>query len=68
MLRYDGAGTLAAFIASASDIDDLLPILTAYQIEWNKMHELLRNSAGRRAGDVGKGPRTRISKTSWLRR
>jgi hypothetical protein len=38
-LRYDGKGTLAVFIASVSDIDDLVPILTAYQIEWNKMHE-----------------------------
>lgn len=44
-LRYDGAGKLAVFIASASDIDDLVPILTAYQIEWNKMHERLRRAA-----------------------
>jgi len=44
-LRYDGAGTLGVFIASASDIDDLVPILTAYQIEWNKMHERLRRTA-----------------------
>ena len=42
-LRYDAATrTLAVFIASESDIDDLVPILTAYQIEWNKMHERLR--------------------------
>jgi hypothetical protein len=34
-------GTLAVFIASASDIDDLVPIVTAYQIEWNKMHAKL---------------------------
>lgn len=39
--RYDGNGLLAAFIASASDIDDLVPIVTAYQIEWNKIHFLL---------------------------
>ncbi|HKC52668.1 MAG TPA: hypothetical protein VKF60_17910 [Myxococcota bacterium] len=45
MLRWDGAGTLAAFVASTSDIDDLVPILTAYQIEWNKMHELLAAGA-----------------------
>ena len=37
-LRWDGAGTLAVFVASASDIDDLIPILTAYQVEWNKLH------------------------------
>jgi len=44
-LRYDGAGKLAVFIASASDIDDLVPILTAYQIEWNKIHARLRRAA-----------------------
>jgi len=40
-LRWDGGETLAAFIASASDIDDLVPIVTAYQIEWNKLHQRL---------------------------
>ncbi len=45
-LRWDGAGNLAVFIASGSDIDDLVPILTAYQIEWNKIHARLRNAAG----------------------
>ena len=39
--RYN-AHTLAVFIASESDVDDVVPIITAYQIEWNKMHELLR--------------------------
>lgn len=43
-LRFDGAETLAVFVASASDIDDLVPILTAYQIEWNKMHDRLRRA------------------------
>jgi hypothetical protein len=40
-LRWNGGDTLAVFIASASDIDDLVPILTAYQIEWNKLRERL---------------------------
>ncbi|HUJ58588.1 MAG TPA: hypothetical protein VLX92_08850 [Kofleriaceae bacterium] len=40
-LRWDGGRTLAVFVASASDIDDLVPILTAYQIEWNKLRERL---------------------------
>src|SRR4051794_5412736 len=40
-LRYDGKQTLAVFIASGSDIDDLVPILTAYQIEWNKLRDRL---------------------------
>lgn len=39
---FDGQETLAAFIASHSDIDDLIPLLTAYQIEWNKFHQHLR--------------------------
>ena len=39
---FNGKETLACFIASRSDIDDVIPILTAYQIEWNKMHGLLR--------------------------
>ena len=43
---FDGKESLAAFIASASDIDDLIPILTAYQIEWNKMHDLLVQAGG----------------------
>ena len=38
---FDGKHTLAAFIASVSDIDDLIPMLTAYQIEWNKLHARL---------------------------
>ena len=42
-LRWSGDGTLGVFIASASDIDDLVPMLTAYQVEWNKMHERLRS-------------------------
>ncbi len=39
---YDGKGLLACYIASRSDIDDVVPMLTAYQIEWNKMHHLLQ--------------------------
>jgi hypothetical protein len=49
-LRWDGGETLAAFIASASDIDDLVPIVTAYQIEWNKLRERL---LAHRLTDVG---------------
>ena len=43
-LRWDGGSTLAVFVASASDIDDLVPIVTAYQIEWNKLHLRLAGS------------------------
>jgi hypothetical protein len=41
---FDGYDTLACFIASRSDIDDVLPSLTAYQIEWNKLRFLLNRS------------------------
>ncbi len=40
---YDGRHTLAVFIASRSDIEDIVPTLTAFQIEWNKMHQLLHD-------------------------
>jgi hypothetical protein len=41
---YDGKDMLAVLIASASDIDDLVPTLVAYQIEWNKMHRALQDA------------------------
>ena len=41
---YNGKDTLACFIASVSDIDDVIPMLTAYQTEWNKIHTLLKRS------------------------
>ncbi|MGH7285232.1 MAG: DUF6909 family protein [Polyangiaceae bacterium] len=44
-LRYDEkTKTLGVFIASESDIDDLVPIVTAFQIEWNKMYARLRGA------------------------
>ena len=39
---YDGDETLIAFIASKSDLDDVIPSLLALQIEWNKCHNNLR--------------------------
>jgi len=38
---YNGDQVLACYIASRSDIDDVVPALTAFQIEWNKLHFLL---------------------------
>ena len=35
---FDGDKTLACVIASQSDIDDIVPALTALQIEWEKLH------------------------------
>ena len=39
--RFDGDRTLAVDIASPSDLDDVIPTLVAYQIEWNKIHDRL---------------------------
>jgi hypothetical protein len=43
-LRWDGKHTLAVWVTSTSDIDDLVPIVTAYQLEWNKLHRALATS------------------------
>jgi hypothetical protein len=47
--RYDGGHTLAVHIASPSDVDDVVPTLVAYQIEWNKLHALVEASPRARA-------------------
>jgi hypothetical protein len=39
---YNGRDVLACLIASRSDIDDIVPLMTAYQIEWNKLHSRLQ--------------------------
>ncbi len=44
---FDRRSTLALYIASGSDIDDILPMLTGFQIEWNKMHRRLRGEQAR---------------------
>ncbi|HEX4214850.1 MAG TPA: hypothetical protein VIA06_16145 [Candidatus Dormibacteraeota bacterium] len=58
---WNGEDTLAVFLSSPSDIDDLVPTLVAYQIEWNKLHralqsislesERVREAAGASEGD-----------------
>ena len=64
----DGRGTLAVLIASASDVDDLIPTLVAFQIEWNKLHAALRAAAGAEvAADAGELARScGGSKDDWL--
>ena len=39
----DDKGTLAVLLASSSDLDDLIPTLVAYQIEWNKLRVKMRS-------------------------
>jgi hypothetical protein len=42
---FDGQHTLAVYIASRSDIDDLVPMITAYQIERSKLYYRLNKPA-----------------------
>lgn len=42
---FDGTETIAVYIASRSDIDDMIPSLTAYQIERRKLHQILGKPA-----------------------
>lgn len=55
---WDGGERLAVLVASPSDVDDLLPMLVAFQIEWNKIHELLGREASLAALErlAGGGP------------
>jgi hypothetical protein len=53
---HDGGSILAVLVASASDVDDLVPTLVAFQIEWNKLHQRLR--AGGVPGAAGAAPPT----------
>lgn len=40
---FNRKDTLACYIGSRSDLDDMIPTLVAYQLEWNKLHGLLQN-------------------------
>jgi hypothetical protein len=42
--HFNQNGELAVFLTSITDLDDLIPSLCAFQIEWNKMHRLLSRS------------------------
>jgi hypothetical protein len=48
----DGHGTVAVLIASASDVDDLVPTLVAMQIEWNKLNMRLRAAGWEKAASI----------------
>jgi len=43
-MYFNGKDTLAVYIASVTDVDDLISLTTAFQIEWNKLHHLLRSA------------------------
>jgi hypothetical protein len=46
---WDRAQTLAVSISSTSDLDDVIPTLVAYQIEWNKLHRLIQSQPDAKA-------------------
>ena len=68
---HDGDGTLAVLLASASDLDDLIPTLVAYQIEWNKLRVKMRAArlAARRRPDARPSarPRSAAREEDWSR-
>ena len=51
----DGDGTLAVLIASASDVDDLIPTMVALQIEVNKLQVALHGAGIERIEDATPG-------------
>ncbi len=63
---FDGQDTLAVYIASQSDIDDIIPILTAYQIESRKLRQIF-NQAGamKLLKSFKKGKNGRLSAKQW---
>ncbi|MBJ7609751.1 MAG: hypothetical protein JF887_10050 [Candidatus Dormibacteraeota bacterium] len=62
----DGRGVLAVLIASASDVDDLVPTLVAFQIEWNKLHAVLTQSAPASASPAQLAACCGNSEDDWL--
>ena len=51
--RWDGAETMTVHLASSSDLDDVIPCLVAFQIEWNKLHRRLEALAREQDGGAG---------------
>lgn len=53
--RWDGRRTLTVHASSPSDLDDVVPCLVAYQIEWNKLHAALAQVMGPDWSDTAAG-------------
>ncbi len=65
---FDGNGLLACYIASRSDIDDVVPILTAYQIEWNKLHYLIMELSPEEIEDMTTGDDDQLDRLAAIMR
>ena len=66
-MMFNGDDTMVVYIASRSDIDDLVPILTAYQIEWNKLHILLKDTQVRQFLEERRGQQSRLNTDDLVR-
>jgi len=42
-MYFDGEKTLATYINSVTDLDDMVGLLTSFSIEWNKIHHKLQS-------------------------
>ncbi len=60
--HFDRDSRLVVYVVSRSDIDDLVPILVAYQIEWNKLHMLLQDTVAREFLEERHGQKARLDK------
>ncbi len=66
LILFDGQSILAAHTCSPSDLDDLVPALTCFQMEWNKMHSKLASSyLGR---EMASNPRAIMESGDEIRR
>jgi hypothetical protein len=62
-----GTGTMAVLLASGSDLDDLIPTLVAYQVEWNKLHAALRPGDVTAVDAVAAAEQFGGAEDDWLR-
>jgi hypothetical protein len=58
---FDGHDRLAVLVSSPSDLDDIIPALVAYELEWNKLYELINRDGAlhrliRQAAEHGAEP------------
>jgi hypothetical protein len=61
--HFNGSDMMVVYVVSRSDIDDLVPILAAYQIEWNKLHRLLQDTVARDFLEERRGQQTRLDES-----
>ncbi len=64
-MYFDESGDLAVFINSVTDLDDIVCLLTAFQLEWNKMHKVLKEKGGQSVEESVRA--LNISEENWNR-